>query len=321
MKVSKHEIQLIIVLYLTMLLGSTSCGQGTALLNETEMPTTTLAPTSTKAPTATLATSATEIPTIQAGRVERKVTVGDLERSYLLTIPPGLDGQQAVPVMFAFHGLADNANNMLNTTGFDDIADMARFIVVYPRGIAASWNAGDRGFGQAMEQDVDETAFVRQILTDLDMVATIDAKRVYAAGFSQGGALVYRLACDMSGTFAAIAAVSGPMDYDACQPAHPVSILHVHGLADPIVPFSGGGGYGGSPVEDGINAWVRFDNCTDPTQIEKVENVAGVMTHTAYTGCQANSAIELYTIDGGGHRWPESTSEMIWNFFATHPKP
>lgn len=292
----KHKIYQIIVLTFSIFLSSASCAQTAAI------------PTATAVPSSS----------------ERKVTINDLERSYLLYIPPGLDSQQPVPVVFAFHGYGEKAIGMQRDSGLNDIADLANYLVVYPKGVNGSWNMGEEGPGYAIKQKIDESAFVREILSDLSAIVNIDPKHIYAVGFSQGGQLAYRLACDMSDTLAAIASVSGGMEYDACQPSQAVSILHVHGLVDSSVPFSGGGIMEYSPVENGIDAWLKFDDCTGSAQVETQNEGIRLITHTAYASCQANTAIELYLIENCTHDWPSyfmPISEIIWEFFATHPKP
>ena len=109
---------------------------------------------------------------------------------------------------------------------------------------------------------------------------------------------VYRLACEMSDTFAAVAPVAGPLFYSPCKPKEPVSVMHVHGLADPAVPYAGGpSGYPSMvfpSVAESIAAWVKLDGCTGDAQVEE----QGIVTHTAYASCKAGTAVELYAIDG-----------------------
>jgi polyhydroxybutyrate depolymerase len=138
--------------------------------------------------------TATAAPTIQPGDSERKLTVNGLERSYLLHIPPGLDSQQPLPVVFAFHGGSQTPRGMRTVTRLNDVADQANFLVVYPEGVYRSWNAG-HCCGNAVTHNVDEPAFIRQMLFDLGTIASIDPKRIYALGYSNGGMLAYRLAC------------------------------------------------------------------------------------------------------------------------------
>ena len=285
---------------------------GCASRTQTAVPTTTAVPTATTVPTPG--------PTIQPGDSERTLMVDSLERTYLLHIPPGLDSRQPVPVVFAFHDVDSGAINMQLLTGFNEIADKTDFLVVYPEGIGLSWNGGGGCCQYAATINVDDMAFVRQILSDLGTIASIDTKRIYAAGFAHGSSLVYRLACEMSETFAAIAPVEGFLVYSPCQPREPVSVIHVHSLYDNHLPYAGGGHNNIPPVEKTIATWVKLDGCTSSPI---VDNPVKGIKHSAYTSCQAGTAVELYTVEGVG--WvPNSVypiSETIWEFFAAHPKP
>lgn len=271
----------------------------------------------------------TPAPSTQSGDVERTLTVSGLARTYLLHIPTGLDRHRSVPLVFVFHGFAQSADVARRDTGFDEIADAGRFVVVYPNGTGSSpsWNAGGC-CGYAAINNVDEAAFVREILSDLGTIAPFDAKRIYATGFANGAMLAYRLACEMSDTFAAIAPIAGVFFYyGPCQPKEPVSLIHVHGLSDQDVPYAGDGlsGYGEQypPVEYGIATWVQLDGCTGAPQVEK----EGDLTRTVYAPCRAGTAVELDTIAGLGHAWPVRSegsafsSRNIWDFFVAHPKP
>lgn len=282
----------------------------------------TLAPT--VAPTATAVPTATHVPTpgptIQPGDIERTLMVDGLERSYILHIPPGLDSLRPIPVVLAFHDVDSGAINMQLLTGFNEIADKAGFLVVYPEGIGLSWNGGGGCCQYAASINVDDITFVRQILSDVGTIASLDTKRIYAAGFAHGSSLVYRLACEMSETFAAIAPVEGFLVYSPCQPQKPVSVIHVHSLYDSHLPYAGGGHHNIPPVEKVIATWVELNGCTgSPT----IDNPVKTIKHSAYTSCEAGTAVELYTVEGVG--WvPDSVypiSETIWEFFAAHPKP
>jgi polyhydroxybutyrate depolymerase len=261
---------------------------------------------------------------IEPGDTERSVIVNDLERSYLLHIPPGIDSQQPVPLVFAFHGWTLRPVDLQMTAGFDDLADQSSYLVVYPAGVGNSWNTREEGPGITIAHNVDESAFVKAILSDLETMATIDPKRIYAAGRSMGGALAYRLACEMSDTFAAIASVAGPMEYHSCQPQQAVSVIHIHGLADKSVPFSGGGEHNLQPVENGLETWVELNHC--PSAAEERDEEKGI-NHLAYAPCQGETGVELYTSDSGIHPIYSfgpvgiPASEIIWEFFVAHPKP
>jgi len=311
----KFKSRLVAILAAVLLLGATACSQTVA------KPVTTHAPTATPGPA----------PTLQPGDSTRQLTVSGLERSYILHIPPGLDSLRPVPVVFVFHGLLDDAVSIQTTTGFNAIADKNGFPVLYPNGSgpseALSWNAGGC-CGYAAENNTDEITFIRHMLTDLGTIVRVDPKRIYATGYDNGAMLSYRLACEMSDTFAAVAPVSGWLLTNPCRPQQPVSVVVVHGLDDKY-----NGGIGASlyathsdfvfpSVEQGIATWVQLDGCGGSAQVEQ----QGAVTYTTYASCQAGTEVELYAIEKWGHAWPPPyalpaiSSPMIWDFFAAHAK-
>ena len=264
-------------------------------------------------------------PTVIPLDEQRTLMVGDLERTYYIHIPEGLNTEQSVPLVFVLHGFQENGNYARNYTGMDDIADANGFIVVYPDGSGSSgslsWNASGC-CGYALENNVDEKALVRSIISDVETIVKIDPKRTFATGFSNGALLSYRLACEMSDTFAAVAPAGGVLMYSPCQPQEPVSLMHVHGINDRVVPIDGGGsGIQFPPIKEGLATWAELDGCNGEEQVEQDE----VLTHTTYGTCAPGVSVELYVVAGTGHGWPSQyvapISQTIWDFFAAHPKP
>jgi polyhydroxybutyrate depolymerase len=293
---------------------------------EAEVVSTAVPPTVTPPPTAT------PVPMVPAGDFEHTVMVGDLERSYLLHIPPNLEVSTSVPAVFMFHGSERSAIEFL-PFGFKELADEKGFIIVRPNGTthhseypyALSWNAGTCCHDPVID-NIDEAAFIRAILSDLESIVTVNPKRIYAHGFSNGGMLVYRLACEMSETFAAIAPYAGTLVYTPCQPQQPVSILNIHGGADWWIPFESVTNRSSPDVPEpaiaGIKTWAQFNGCTEASQIETGDDN---IIHAAYADCGADSVIEYIVIQNQSHDYPSVTvlpmAEVIWNFFEAHPKP
>ena len=274
-------------------------------------------------PSAIPSATATPIP-ILAVDAQRMLTVGDMARTYFLHVPAGRSLQRPVPLVVVFHGFQENGSMARLYTGLDDIANDNGFVVVYPDGSgsgALSWKASGC-CGEALLNNVDEPAFVRSIIADVQTVVSVDSKRTYATGFSNGALLSYRLACTMSDTFAAVAPVGGVLMYAPCQPKQPVSLIDVHGMTDQVVPFNGGGsGVQFSPVGESLATWAKLDNCVGQERTEK----DGILTHITYGTCAPGVSVQLYKVDGVGHGWPPQEvapiSEIVWDFFAAHPKP
>jgi polyhydroxybutyrate depolymerase len=282
-------------------------------------------------------------PAPSAPMVERKVTVGGVERSYLLYIPEKARGSNPVPAVLVFHGGLGRPENMPAVTGFNAKADEAGFVVAYPRGISRTgalefdtWNGG-LCCGWARQSNVDDVGFVRTLLDDLHTIVAVDDRRVFATGFSNGAILTYRLACELADRIAAIGPVAGTQNTAECHPSGAVAIIHFHGTGDKMVPYGGGigqgvSGYPFAAVADTIAFWVQADGCPAAS----VRTDSGSFIHDVYAPCRDGAAVELYTIPGGPHGWPGGTrasatgdepsqalnaTDILWEFFAAHPKP
>lgn len=251
---------------------------------------------------------------------ERTVTVHGVERSYIIHIPP--NATQPTPLVMIFHGGGGHPEGFARKIGMDDLADQHGFIAVYPAGAVrasgrgSTWNVG----GSVSPSTADDVAFVQAILSDLERTLPIDHARIYATGVSMGGVFSYRLACELSDTFAAIAPVAATMVEPSCHPDSPVAVLHIHGADDDRIPINGGHGdmtatnRSWPAPREGISSWSRFDDCAG----QQVTSDEGSASCTTYGQCHAT--VEYCVMAGFGHGWPGGASERIWAFFAAHPK-
>jgi polyhydroxybutyrate depolymerase len=283
---------------------------------------------------------------LSPGDSSRTLKVDGSERSYLVHVPPQYVKDTPTPVVLAFHGGGANARNMVAFSGLNQKADQSGFIVVYPDGSGRlermlTFNAGNC-CGQAAARNVDDVAFVRHILDDLEGIANVDRNRVFATGMSNGAMMAYRLASEMSDRIAAIAPVSGPMGTKDCRPGRAVSVMHFHGEADEFAPFSGGKGRGPSgtefySVDHSISAWVNANGCNKSpriTQLPDREKDGTTVKQVRYESGKEGAEVVLVIIEGGGHTWPGneprmqalgastrdiSANDMMWEFFQQHP--
>jgi polyhydroxybutyrate depolymerase len=273
------------------------------------------------------------------------LTVNGRERSYRLHVPPGPVRSASSALVVALHGGGGNGANLQAKVGLDAIADREGFLVAYPDGSGRlgdyllTWNAGNC-CGYALDEQVDDTGFVRAMVSDIARTYSVDPRRTYATGMSNGGMMSYRLACEAADLFAAVAPVAGALNLEVCEPSEPVSVLAIHGTADQHVLFEGGAPavtVDSHPridrsVHYAMTYWAARDGCA----LEPTREQAGVVVHEVYSGCEAGLAVELIAIDGGEHAWPGAlkfspqgdepsravnASEAIWDFFEAHPKP
>ena len=236
------------------------------------------------------------------------------------------------PVLLVFHGGGGSKDGMPAVTcPTGDVTDdlclnrlaalgAEHYLVVYPQGFLTTWNAGNC-CGPAMQQDVDDVAFVSQLLDQLATTFSIDSDRVYATGISNGAMLSHRLACELSDRIAAIAPVAGGMGIvdSECRPLHPVPVLEFHGTADPNYPFDGGvgGGVSGTDfigIPETIAGWVMRDGCadtpSDARQPDAVPDDGTTVWRQEYPGCADGARVVLDRIENGGHTWPDGSPTL-----------
>lgn len=289
-----------------------------------------------------LLTATATVANAQSGDRTVSLEVGGRTRTAIVHVPPGYVAGARVPLVLFFHGGGGSGAQAERAYGMNPIADRERFIVVYPNGTSAgspllTWNAADC-CAYAYENDVDDVGFVAALLDRLEDDYAIDPDRVYATGMSNGAMMTYRLGCEMAGRFAALAPVSGAQNDPSCSPAAPLSVVVFHGKQDQHVPYYGGYGpasaypHYDTPVSSAISLWVARDGCA--TTPETVTSASGNIVTDTYSGGVGGSEVVLYTINDGGHAWPGSNgsvtgdvpneeidaSELIWAFFARHPR-
>jgi polyhydroxybutyrate depolymerase len=278
-------------------------------------------------PTAAACTPARAAP---PGTTSVAIASGGVSRRYLLHIPPGYDGTMAVPLVLALHPYAGNAQLMLDITRLTDVADASGFIVVAPdaMGSAQLWNI-EKAPGAA-----DDVAFLRDLIARIDSDLCIDRERTYAAGYSNGGGMALRLACEMPERIAAVGVVAS--QYVNCDGS--AALIAFHGTADPILPFAGGPspdapGLSLLPVRRVVSEWARQLGCDGLAQITVPSSEVELST---YQRCRLGTGEALlFTIIGGGHSWPGGVplpefivgkttqqidaTRVMWDFFAVHP--
>lgn len=258
-------------------------------------------------------------------------------RKYIQYVPASYDGSEAVPVIFALHGLGDNMNNFSNV-GFHQVADTANFIVITPEALvsplvnATAWNSG-AGVGPfILNENVDDVGFISAVLDSLTRHFNIDPTRIFATGFSMGGFMSNRLACELNDRIAAIASVAGTIGLGIdCQPARAIPVCHFHGTADATVAYEGN--QFGNDAEDLFDFWSTNNNCDatiDSVQIANtVADGISITKITRKSNCTNNAETVLFRADSANHNWLyipandiDYTSE-IWKFFSdkTHPNP
>ncbi len=289
-----------------------------------------------------------------------RISSEGLDREYVVHIPALYKEDRPSAVVIMFHGGGGTAQDAMAETGWCEKADQEGFLAVFPEGSRPdpenpasfsnnpqTWNDGSgRENVGAVQREVDDVAFVAALIDDMAARFNVDRNRFYAVGFSNGGAMVFRIGRELSNSLATIACVASVDWLEEPHVDSHVSLLYMTGTSDPLNPIDGGEIFIGQtsygvkpPVQQSIQKWAQMLGC--PADSNVIYNSDGVIG-TAFSPCMEGSEVVLYTIEGMGHWWPGwippdsypswlmnifgepfdkiQGTDIIWEFFQMHPK-
>lgn len=164
---------------------------------------------------------------------------GLVNRSYLLH--GSAAARRSGRLVVAFHGLGEAATTWVDA--LQPFVARGDFLGVYPEGLKknggpSSWNCGPE------PSNADDVAFVDAVLASLRSQGhPVSAAACSALGYSNGGALVMRLACERAhfGRVATVVtALNTTQSPSAAASLPALSVLQVMGMKDRLIPYGGG---------------------------------------------------------------------------------
>lgn len=298
---------------------------------------------SLESPTKGLTDTTARVFDIPGGEYERIVKSDGRERAYLLHVPASYDTKKPTELVLFFHGGGGDMYQAAETYGWREKSDAEGFIVAFmngtsrfPRQRLATWNAGNC-CDYARDNNIDDIAYIRQVIEDIKSDFNLKSDAVFATGFSNGGMLMHRLACEGPELVSAVVAVSGTDGTSSCTPKKQIPIMHIHAADDTHVLFNGGAGEDAfrdlSKVADFISVpevvsrWVsRYGLKQAPVRIYEKDGAYC----DRYEGGSAGGTFTLCVTPDGKHSWPGakepsrsgaiptktlSGTDVVWDFF------
>jgi polyhydroxybutyrate depolymerase len=254
-------------------------------------------------------------PATALAQVSATIQHNGITRDHIVYVPSNYDPNSEVPLVFVLHGFTQSASAIMSATGFNDLAEQDGFIVAYPNGVNNGWNTNSPFPGGSTADDV---GYIGALRDSLIAQFSIDTARTYACGFSAGGYMSFKLACESPKCFAAIASVAGTINTGAvaaCAPQHTPGVLQIHGTSDLVVSYNGSI-FSGLGVPAVLNLWTDLLDCVTPAVITPITSS---VEQQVYAPCEGNATVMHYRISGGGHVWPIgsafSATNTIWEFF------
>jgi polyhydroxybutyrate depolymerase len=272
------------------------------------------------------------------------------QRKFMVHFPPNFNTTTQRALVVSLHG---GSGNMVNAQGFsmlNPVSDQNNFIVAWPQGYGIappgfSWADGRNT--SADQAGVDDIGFIDKLIDTLITRYNVDTNKIYICGFSNGGFMVQRLACQLPDRFAAMASLGSSMDtvlYQNCNPSKPIPMAFFNGTADPAMPYGGGPMQNPQvipvvPVDTTVQFWVTHNNCQTASPVFNFPDTFTTDNSTAelytFTNCDCNADVKFYKLINGGHTWPGvyvatqasvlgntnrdiNASVELWNFFIEY---
>jgi polyhydroxybutyrate depolymerase len=259
-------------------------------------------------------------------------------RPVTVHVPPSYAKGTALPLLIMLHGYGASGAIEEAYLQLTPLADSLGFLYAYPDGTVDSdgkrfWNATNACCDYGTPK-VDDSTYLSDLVTEIGVQYSVDPKRVFFLGHSNGGFMAYRMACDHSDQIAAIVSLAGAMweDTTQCPASDPVSVLEIHGTADTVILYDGGA-LVGAPypgAQTTVSDWVAFDGCetlanTSSPNLDLDAVLPGTETTvTKYgQGCKPGGHAELWSIVGGSHI-PTLSGQFAPDavgYLLAHPKP
>lgn len=217
--------------------------------------------------------------------------VNGQQRHYQVFVPANYDPQVPLRLVFTFHGLGGNGDQIRSYLSLET-ESAGQALIVYPDGRVVP-NIGRTGWEEA------DLSFFDVMLSELSRDYCVDLGRIFATGHSFGGYMTNLVGCQRGDIVKAVAPVSGGTIGGVCR--GPVAAWLAHGDNDPTVPQS-----------EGIAArdqWRQTNGCgttTVPTSEPDCQS---------YEGCPADAPVTWCSFSGGHYPLPAYTRAAIWEFF------
>jgi len=257
----------------------------------------------------------------------------------LVRLPASYNGQHPVPLLVMLHAYLQTPAEFEAFMGIAAAADANGIATVHPIGLpdvfgVPHWNATTAccaWFGPGN----DDSGYLRDLIDEVKLQANIAPARVHVTGYSNGGYMAYRMACDHADIIASIAPIGAATWYDPtmCTPSTPVHVLHIHGDQDTWVEWNGGIEVGGNPypsVNTTLTHWAGYNNCAaaplvSNTTMDLDALIPGAETAIIHydNNCLPGGSVELWRMQGSNHFpvWQPAFATKFTQWLLAHSKP
>jgi len=257
----------------------------------------------------------------------------------IVRLPASYNGVQPIPLLVMLHAYLQTPAEFETFMGIAATANANGIATVHPMGLpdvfgVPHWNATTACCAWFAPGN-DDSGYLRNVIDEVKLNANIAPNRVHVTGYSNGGYMAYRMACDHADVIASIVTIGAVTWNDPmmCTPSSPLHVLHIHGDQDTWVEYVGGFEVGGNPypsVPTTLGYWAGYNGCvTTPTASTTTLDLDTLVpgAETAITlyedGCQPGGSVEHWRMQGANHFpvWTPNFAPLFAQWLLAHSKP
>lgn len=267
---------------------------------------------------------------------EQQFSVGTSAIRRVLYLRPVAAPTGRVPVMVVLHYGGGSPEAMANLIRLGELVRDTGAWAILPEASGRAWNHDPRRDRPRSEDDVE---LITRVIDNAAGSLPIDPRRVYLSGFSSGGFMAQRYACERPERITAMAYVSATLlDSLAaqCTSAAGLPVIGMHGTADARVSYGDRVGLASAPDTARFNA--RRNGCLGLPQRSRLPdrvNDGTTVDLDLWDSCASGQPVRFYTINRGGHTWPGNdvqvglrgvttrdidATRLIWELFSPHSR-
>ena len=269
----------------------------------------------------------------EPGWHESALSHGGQDRLFRFYVPARLSEGQ--PAVLLLHGGTQGMDELFRpnaggTQEWPAVAEDGGFLLLVPNGTNVktgdpsgddqSWNdCRSPTAGAVTGSAADDVGFLVALADWAERRFPV-TDRVLVAGASNGGMMGYRLATERPDRVAGVAAFVAnlPAGGECPDPSQPVPMLIVNGTADPVTPYAGGeAGDRGAvrSAEATRDVWMAANRVdASRRQVRTLPDVdpgdGSVVVCERYPAAAAGAAVELCSVEGGGHTIPSVAHQL-----------
>ncbi len=304
-----------------------------------------------------------QIPTTGTGTTTHTITLDGQDREFIVYVPE--TAGTTAPVVFVVHGTGSSGQAFYDDTDWTSKADAEGIIAVFPTSLTycyyndgvldvkTKWAAGalgeQDGFPMCSAADVadlthaeralignnsvaDDLAFFDSMFSFLEANHSVDKKRFYVTGNSNGASMTIRLAAERSARFAAAAMNAGGVQLPFSAAERPMSTMLTIGNNDPFLErlvleerpieideplIFEPGLYAGLQAQLSVHG--LSENYTYAESTQDGVFVARWLFDDSFVG--ADNSFQFIVIEGRGHSYPNEYIDQYWDFMSWQVLP